>query len=76
MFSRDERILNTMVAFVILLVARTARIPCVRTDRQTDRQNETTTVTLSAHARRGLIIINYYSKYCTYAKSLMLTLYA
>ena len=30
--------LNTMVSFVILLVARTARIAC--SDRQTDRQTE------------------------------------
>ena len=49
--------LNTMVSFVILLVARTARIAW-RTDRQTDRQNDKpSTVTLAAHARRGLIII-------------------
>ena len=53
---------NTMVSFVILLIARTARIACsdrhtyIQTDRQTDRHtHETTTVTLSAHARRGLI---------------------
>ena len=39
-----------MASFVILLIARTARIACV--DRHT---HETTTVTLSAHARRGLI---------------------
>ena len=49
--------LNTMVSFVILLIVRTARIACA--DRQTDRQtHETTTVTLAAHARRGLISIN------------------
>ena len=47
--------LNTMVSFVILLVARTARIACA--DRQTDRQNDKpSTVTLAAHARRGLIM--------------------
>ena len=47
--------LNTMVSFVILLVARTARIACA--DRQTDRQNDKpSTVTLAAHAHRGLII--------------------
>ena len=49
--------LNTMVSFVILLIARTARIACVdgQTDRHTDKHtHETTTVTLSAHARRGL----------------------
>ena len=43
--------LNTTVSFVILLIARTARIACV--DRQTDIQtntHETTTVTLAAHA--------------------------
>ena len=48
--------LNMMVSFVILLIARTARIACVdrHTDRQTDRHtHETTTVTLAAHARRG-----------------------
>ena len=46
--------LNTMASFVILLVARTARIAC--SDRQTDRQNDKpSTVTLAAHARRGLI---------------------
>ena len=42
--------LNTMISFVILLVARTARIACA--DRQT---HKTTAVTLTAHARRGLI---------------------
>ena len=48
--------LNTMASFVILLIARTARIAC--SDRHTYIQtHETTTVTLSAHARRGLIII-------------------
>ena len=56
--------LNTMASFVILLIACTARIACsdrhtyihtyIHTDRQT---HETTTVTLSAHARRGLIKI-------------------
>ena len=46
--------LNTMVSFVILLVARTARIACA--DRQTYRQNDKpSTVTLAVHARRGLI---------------------
>ena len=56
--------LNTMVSFVILLIARTARIACAdrQTYRQTDRQTDThththktTTVTLAAHARRRLI---------------------
>ena len=50
--------LNTMASFVILLIARTARIACSdrHTYRQTDTHtHETTTVTLSAHARRGLI---------------------
>ena len=51
---------NTMVSFVILLVARTARIACA--DRQTGRHththtHETTTVTLSAQTRRGLIMV-------------------
>ena len=46
--------LNTMLSFVILLIARTAIIACA--DRQTNRHtHETTTVTLTAHARRGLI---------------------
>ena len=45
-----------MASFVILLTARTARIAC--SDVQTYIQtHETTTVTLSAHARRGLIIV-------------------
>ena len=49
-----------MASFVILLIACTARIACsdrhayIQTDRQTDT-HETTTVTLSAHARRGLM---------------------
>ena len=52
--------LNTMAYFVILLIACTARIACSdrHTYRQTDRHtrtHETTTVTLSVHARRGLI---------------------
>ena len=50
--------LNKMVSFIILLIARTARIACQdrQTDRQTDRQNDKpSTVTLAAHARRGLI---------------------
>ena len=47
--------LNTMASFVILLTARTARIAC--SDRHTETHtHETTTVTLSAHARRGLIM--------------------
>ena len=53
--------LSTMVSFIILLIARTARIACPdrQTERQNDRQNDKpSTVTLAAHARRGLI--NYY----------------
>ena len=61
---------NTMVSFIIRLIARTARIACM--DRQTDRDThthththtqtraracETTTVTLAAHARRRLIML-------------------
>ena len=42
--------LNRMVSFIILLIERTARIACWY--RQT---HKTTTVTLAAHARRGLI---------------------
>ena len=45
--------LNTIASFVILLIARTARIAC--SDRHTYKQTDTTTVTLSAHARRGLM---------------------
>ena len=53
--------LNTMVPFVILLIACTARIACAdrRTYSQIDTHThtqETTTVTVAAHARRGLII--------------------
>ena len=48
--------LNTMVSFVILLIARTARIACA--DRHTHTHTHTRQLlTLSAHARRGLIII-------------------
>ena len=41
-----------MVSFIILLIARTARIACP--DRQTDR-HKPSTVTLAVHARRGVI---------------------
>ena len=44
--------LNTMVSFVILLIACTSRIACA--DRQTDRHthtHKTTTVTLAVHVR-------------------------
>ena len=45
---------NTTVSFVTLLIARTARIACA--DRHTHTYtHKTTTVTLSAHARRGSI---------------------
>ena len=48
--------LKTMVSFIILLIACTARIACA--DRHTYRQtHETTTVTLAAHARRGLMTV-------------------
>ena len=43
--------LNTMASFVILLIARS--------DRHTDRHTHETTERLSAHARRGLIIIGH-----------------
>ena len=52
--------LNTMVSFVILLIACTARIACA--DGHTDT-HETSTVTLAAHARRGLTI---YNTHCTF----------
>ena len=43
-----------MASFVILLIARTATIECA--DRHTYRHtHKTTTVTLAAHTRRGLI---------------------
>ena len=46
---------NTTVSFVTLLIARTARIACA--DRHTyTHTHKMTTVTLSAHARRGLIM--------------------
>ena len=53
--------LNTIISFVILLIARTARIACA--DRQTNT-HETTTVTLAAHARRGLIKGKVYTQVC------------
>ena len=51
--------LKLLVSLISRLVACSARIVVHRqTDRQTDRQtHRTTTVTLAAHARRGLIII-------------------
>ena len=58
-----------MVSFIILLMAHTARIACPdrQTDRQTDRQNDKTiTVTLAAHARRGLI--SFLTKGCSCKK--------
>ena len=46
--------LNTMVSFVILLIARTARIACA--DRHIDTHTHgTTTITVAAHAHRGLM---------------------
>ena len=46
--------LNPFVSLIGRLVARSGR---KRGNRQTDRQNDkTTTVTLAAHARRGLMI--------------------
>ena len=48
--------LNTMVSFIILLIARTARIACP--DRQTEKQNDKPSTVTLAHARRGLIIID------------------
>ena len=49
--------LNPLPSLIGRLVARSGRKRGNRqTDRQTDRQNDkTTTVTLAAHARRGLI---------------------
>ena len=49
--------LNPLLSFIGRLVARSGRKRGNRqTDRQTDRQNDkTTTITLAAHARRGLI---------------------
>ena len=50
--------LNPLLSLIGRLVARSGRKRGNRqTDRQTDRQNDkTTTVTLAAHARRGLIM--------------------
>ena len=53
---------NTTISFVTLLIARTARIACA--DRHT-HTHKTTTVTLSAHAYRGLI--SQRSDYCVTA---------
>ena len=54
--------LNPLLSLIGRLVARSGRKRGNRqTDRQTDRQNDkTTTVTLAAHARRGLIIELYF----------------
>ena len=47
---------NTMVSFIIFLIACTARIACA--DGQTHiHTHKTTTVTLAAHAHRGLQIL-------------------
>ena len=52
--------LNPLLSLIGRLVARSGR---KRGNRQTDRQNDrTTTITLAAHARRGLIIL-YMSKH-------------
>ena len=66
-----------MASFVILLIARTARIACsdrhtyIHTYIQTDRHtHKTTTVTLSAHARRGLITAHYCSTHSNHSISL------
>ena len=64
-----------MVSFVILLLACTARIVW-RTDRQTERQNDKpSTVTLAAHARRGLII-QQQNEYGNHAVAVMTDRYA
>ena len=61
--------LNPFVSIIGRLAARSGR---KRGNRQTDRQNDkTTTVTLAAHARRGLIILwffnyNYYDFVANY----------
>ena len=54
--------LNTSVPFACRFVACSSRIKVEQTDRQTDRQTDThtqtdrpSTVTLAAHARRGLM---------------------
>ena len=59
--------LNPLLSLIGRLVARSGR---KRGNRQTDRQNDrTTTITLAAHARRGLIIITLYIS-CTVHPSL------
>ena len=54
--------LNPLLSLIGRLVARSGRKRGNRqTDRQTDRQNDkTTTITLAAHARRGLIMNDIY----------------
>ena len=56
--------LNTMVSFIILFnCAYCQNSVSGQTDRMTDRQNDKpSTVTLAAHARRGLIIIATYGQ--------------
>ena len=51
--------LNPLLSLIGRLVARSGRKRGNRqTDRQTDRQNDkTTTITLAAHARRGLMSV-------------------
>ena len=49
--------LKLLVSLISRLVACSPRIECAQTDEQTNRRTDrTTTVTLAAHARRGLII--------------------
>ena len=48
--------LKLLVSLISRLVACSPRIECAQTDKQTDRQTDrTTTVTLAAHALRGLM---------------------
>ena len=63
-----------MVSLVLLVIARTARIGCGLTDRQTDTHthththtHRTTTVTLAAHAHRGLMKSTKVQTLCTVA---------
>ena len=62
--------LNPLLSLIGRLVARSGR---KRGNRQTDRQNDrTTTITLAAHARRGLIM--YIRKYIEHFDIIMLVI--
>ena len=61
-------VLKPLVSLISHLVACSARVSVdththTQTDRQTDRQTDKPTVTLAAHARRGLIMDERYNYY-------------